>query len=657
MFTQPVLPATHPPTAIRARQPGPDKAAMHKRIDALEAEVHALRGQIDGMHASTSWRVSAPLRLLSRFVQRLRRGAIHGSYRRADTYAEWVRLYDTPAPQVKEETTELPADGRQRELHLHVLLLANGVDAAQLSDSIKSLHAQEWRDWQLTVLVGPTEADAVRAAIQDSEDSRIEVSERSPTASVAEVCNRAVAGLQAGWVVLMTGGDVLPSYALAHVAAEVRSHAAARLVYADDDRIGADGVRCEPHFKPDWNVDMFYVQDIVSRFCALDARLLHEAGGFGEGFGAAMVYELLLRCLERLAPGDGIRHIPRVLCHVTGRALHGSQVDALAETEAIAVDQHFRRIGTPARAMRCEQGRRVRYELPDAAPLVTLIIPTRNAVALLRQCIGSIVTATTYPNYELLLIDNGSDDGEALTYLASLEGQPGIRVLRDNRPFNYSALNNMGVANARGSVIGLVNNDIEVISPGWLDEMVSIALQPGVGAVGAKLLYPDERVQHGGVLLGVGGVEGVAGHANKFLPAWHGGYMGRASMVQSFSAVTAACLVVRKAAYEQVGGLDEVELKVAYNDIDFCLRLRGAGYRNVWTPHAELFHHESATRGADIQPAQRARFDQEHAYMRRRWADVLAADPAYNPNLTVHAENFGLAWPPRVPWIQGAARP
>ncbi|RZI66852.1 MAG: glycosyltransferase family 2 protein, partial [Variovorax sp.] len=301
-------------------------------------------------------------------------------------------------------------------------------------------------------------------------------------------------------------------------------------------------------------------------------------------------------------------------------------------------------------------GRRIHYDLPAVPPSVTLIIPTRNALGLLRQCVESIVALTRYPDYEILLVDNGSDDQEALAWLAAAGEQPGIRVLRDDGPFNYSALNNRAVGLARGELVALVNNDIEVISPDWLGEMVSLALQPGVGPVGAKLLYPDETVQHGGVLLGVGGEEGVAGHANKSLPAWQGGYMDRGLAVQSFSAVTAACLVVRKALYEQVGGLDEVNLKIAYNDIDFCLRLREAGYRAVWTPWAELFHHESATRGSDVTPAQRARFDQEHAYMRQRWSDLIANDPAYNPNLTIHAENFGLAWPPRVPWIQGAAR-
>jgi O-antigen biosynthesis protein len=316
--------------------------------------------------------------------------------------------------------------------------------------------------------------------------------------------------------------------------------------------------------------------------------------------------------------------------------------------------RHLQRIGADADVQDTGNELRIRYRLPTTPPTVTLIVPTRNAVALLRQCIESVVLDTAYPDFDILVIDNGSNDPAALAYLRELNAAPGIEVIRDEGPFNYAALNNRAVARARGDVVALVNNDVEVCSPGWLEEMVSLALQPGVGAVGAKLLFADETVQHGGVLLGVGG---IAGHAHKHVPAWHPGYFQRAQSVQSMSAVTAACLVVQKRLYQEVGGLDEQHLKVAFNDIDFCLKLQAAGYRNVWTPHAVLFHHESATRGQEVSDAQRARLAEEELYMRQRWSDLIANDPAYNPNLTIHAENFGLAWPPRVPWIQGAARP
>ena len=654
MFTKPMLPAAHQPKPRRTRSAGPDKASMHRRIDSLEAQVNALEGHIGAMQQSTSWRISAPVRWLSRQLQRIRGREILDSTQRADTYAEWIRLYDTVAPSPQAGAFVAAQDDRAPRMS--IFLIANAGGAPPLAASVHSVMAQTCAAWDMVVVVDPADVSAARAALAEAAapSARIKLCDVSSYGSTAAACNNALAHAEGDWVVLMAAGDVLPPHALAHLAAEIVDHRDARIIYSDEDALDAKGARVEPRFKPDWNVDLFYSQDLVSGLGAFERGLVGAVGGFREGFDGAMGYDLTLRCIEGLRPGQ-IRRIPRVLCHRS--SADATPVPAVARVEASALAQHFDRTGTAARVLESEAGRRVQYQLPSDLPLVTLIIPTRNAEPLLRQCVESIVGATTYPNYEILLIDNGSDQPDALAYLASLNGQPGITVIRDDRPFNYSALNNMGVGHARGDLVGLVNNDIEVISPDWLGEMVSLALQPGVGAVGAKLLYPDETVQHGGVLLGVGGEFGVAGHANKFLPAWQGGYMNRGLAIQSFSAVTAACLVVRKALYEQVGGLNEVDLKVAYNDVDFCLRLREAGYRNVWTPHAELFHHESATRGADVTPAQRERFDQEHAYMRKRWGDLIANDPAYNPNLTIHAENFGLAWPPRVPWISGAAKP
>ena len=287
---------------------------------------------------------------------------------------------------------------------------------------------------------------------------------------------------------------------------------------------------------------------------------------------------------------------------------------------------------------------RVHPQHPEMPPMVSLIIPTRNALKLVRQCIDSILSKTSYPNYEILLIDNGSDDPAALAYFSELNQHERIRVIRDDSEFNYSALNNRAVRQAKGELIGLLNNDIEIITPDWLDEMVGLVLRPGVGAVGANLWYPDETLQHGGVILGLGG---VAGHAHWGIRRHDPGYFGRATLTQALSAVTAACLVVRKSVYEQVGGLEENHLKIAFNDVDFCLKLTEAGYRNVWTPYAEMYHHESATRGADDTPEKKTRFSNEVEYMHRRWGNRLLNDPYYNVNLRLASPGFALAWPPR----------
>lgn len=280
---------------------------------------------------------------------------------------------------------------------------------------------------------------------------------------------------------------------------------------------------------------------------------------------------------------------------------------------------------------------RLCMDVPEPPPLVSLIIPTRDRADLLGRCVRSIRLRTTYVPYEIIVVDNGSVEPATHALFAELAGQPGIRILRYDQPFNYSAINNFAVAQARGTVVGLVNNDIEVISPGWLEEMVSWAVQPDVGCVGAKLYYANDTIQHAGVFLGVGG---VANHVHTGLPRHAPGYFGRAVVTGNFSAVTGACLVLRKEIYDQVGGLDDENLTVTFNDIDLCLRVREAGYQNVWTPFAELYHLESVSRGRDDSPEKFARLQREVEFMQARWKSEIVADPYYSPNLTANALDF-----------------
>jgi GT2 family glycosyltransferase len=263
----------------------------------------------------------------------------------------------------------------------------------------------------------------------------------------------------------------------------------------------------------------------------------------------------------------------------------------------------------------------------------------------LSQTVRGLLHETDYPFVEVIIIDNQSDDPETLKYLRDIQEDVRVRVIAYNAPFNYSAMNNMAAREARGEIIGLINNDIKVISPAWLKEMVSHASRPGIGAVGAKLLYPDDRVQHAGVIIGI---NGVAAHAHRFIHRHSPGYMNRAMIIQNLSAVTAACLVLRREVFEEVGGLDEVNLAVAFNDVDFCIRIREKGYRIVWTPYAELYHLESASRGRDDTAENAPRFGKEVAYMMNVWKEALANDPYYNKNLTFVKEDFSLAVPPRT---------
>jgi GT2 family glycosyltransferase len=293
---------------------------------------------------------------------------------------------------------------------------------------------------------------------------------------------------------------------------------------------------------------------------------------------------------------------------------------------------------------------RIRYPLPNPRPHVTIIIPTRDRVDLLARCVDSVVSRSTYAAFDILIVDNGSAEAESKSYLEQVQRQPCVSVVRVDEPFNFSRLNNLAASSARGELLCFLNNDTEVISPGWLEEMVSLAVRQDVGAVGAMLYYPDDTIQHAGVVLGLGG---IASHAHRRFPRGAPGNYGRAGLTQTMSAVTAACMVLRKSAFEAVGRFDET-LAVAYNDVDLCLRLMTRGFRNVWTPFAELYHFESVSRGDDSHGAMRQRFLAESQLMRDRWQPLLDADPYYNPNLTLTKEDFGFASPPRHgrPWWQ-----
>jgi GT2 family glycosyltransferase len=372
-------------------------------------------------------------------------------------------------------------------------------------------------------------------------------------------------------------------------------------------------------------------------------------GGFQLGYEGAQDYDLALRVIEQLAPQQVV-HVPRVLYHwraIAGStALGAGEKNYAARAGRKAVAAHLARVGLPAEVLAAPSApgvNRVRFACPTPQPLVSILIPTRDRADLLGMCLDTLLERSTYSNYEVIIVDNGSVEEKTQQLFARLP-KDRVRILRDDSAFNFSALNNHAARVARGQYLCLMNNDIEILTPDWLEEMVSFAARPDIGCVGARLWYPDGRLQHGGVVLGIGG---IAGHAHKYLPRGQNGYFGRALLHQSYSAVTAACLLLRREVFEQVGGLDEA-LVIAFNDVDFCLRVREAGYRNVWTPYAEMIHHESASRGEEDSPEKIARFGREIAFVEARWGEQLRTDPAYNPNLTLVHEDYSLAWPPRV---------
>jgi glycosyltransferase involved in cell wall biosynthesis len=639
------------------------KAGLHavsNLLDASRAQADALRQTISEILASTSWRLSAPIRSVGR---RFRRPAAVQSPDNSievqhileqqpahNDYSEWLRRYDTMTgadrAKIKDRIKRFP-----RKPLISIVMPVFDPPLSMLEEAIQSVVDQLYPNWELCIADDASTNSAVPQLIRKwaARDARIKPVFRNHNGHISAASNSALEVARGTYIALLDNDDLLSEHALFWVADAIVDHPEVGLIYSDEDKCDESGARSEPYFKSDWNPDLFLSHNMICHLAVYRADLIREVGAFREGYEGAQDYDLALRCVERLEPRQ-IVHVPRVLYH--WRSHVGSTAQSMAEKPYAlvagerALNDHFARLGISAQSELLDWGMyRARYEIPQPAPLVTLVIPTRNGLSLLRQCLDSILGKTTYENYEILIVDNCSDDPEVLEYFGRLVADDRIRVLRDDRPFNFSALNNFAVQHARGEYLGLINNDVEVISPDWLTEMISLAQQPDVGAVGACLWYPNDTLQHGGVILGVGG---VAGHSHKGLTRGHPGYFGRARLIQTLSAVTAACLVIRKSTYASVGGFDETNLKIAFNDVDFCLRVRAAGYRNVWTPYAELYHHESATRGLEDTPAKQLRFQDEVRYVQARWGNALSNDPAYSPNLALDREDFSLAWPPRL---------
>ena len=514
---------------------------------------------------------------------------------------------------------------------------------------LKCVQAQAYRDWEVILLVEGDAAPEARGVASQlaAADSRVRVYCAGAGLSRGARFNAALEQVRGTHAAILGEHDLLHDQALLLLALEIAQHPDAGLFYTDEDAADALGTRSNPLFKPDWNPDLFLSTAYVGKLAVLSVDVVRRLGGFRHDVDGAELFDLLLR-MRQLQPAPPVRHLPHVLYGryvarndaVDDQRLSLHANDAAGASRLRVLNHHLQPAGAYAVAGGHGDICRVIYPVPAPPPLVSLIVPTRDRPEVLRACIASIRDKTDYPRWEILIIDNGSVHPEVPALLAAFAQDPRIRVVPFDHPFNYSALNNHGASLANGEVLGLLNNDLEVLSPDWLREMVSHALRPGIGAVGAKLLYPDGSVQHAGVVLGIGG---VAAHVHRFLPGDAPGYCERAMAVQNLSAVTGACMVVRKALYWEVGGLDADNLAVAFNDIDFCLKLREAGYRNLFTPHATLMHHESISRGRDDTPQKQAVFQREFRHMQATWGVKLHDDPAYNPNLTLEFGDFSLS--------------
>ncbi len=568
-------------------------------------------------------------------------------------YAFWIRRYDRLRA-ADRRAIRRQISGLQKRPLISVLLPVYNSNPKWLERAIKSVQAQFYPEWELCVADDASTKKNIWPLLQKfaRRDRRIKVMRRLQNGHISAASNDALALAEGEFVALLDHDDELAPTALYFAALALQENPGLQLLYSDEDKLDRRGRRFDPYFKSDWNPELFLGQNFVSHLALYRTELVRRIGGFRVGLEGSQDYDLTLRSLEQIEPQQ-IHHLPWVLYH--WRAEEESTAAAATakpyaqQAAQRAVQEHLDRrgiAGTVVPHHGCYQ--RVEYALPATRPLVSIVIPTRDRAALLRKCIESIFARTDYENFEVIVLDNESREPETHEYLARLSQQERVRVQRSEGPFNYSQLNNRGVALARGPFVALLNNDIEVMNASWLSEMMSHALRPRVGMVGARLWYPGGTMQHGGVILGVGG---IAGHAHLGVRK-EDGYFSRAHLTQNFSAVTAACAVVRRDLYQELGGFDEAHLPVAFNDIDFCLRLRAAGYAIVWTPHAELIHHESASRGLEDTGEKQSRFLAEVEYMNTKWGETLQRDPFYNPNLSLDEELFTPAFPPRLtrPW-------
>jgi GT2 family glycosyltransferase len=574
-------------------------------------------------------------------------------------YPVWVKKHDTISgaerAMIKRHIERLPY-----KPVVSVVMPVYNTPERWLRLAIESVRNQLYPKWELCIADDASSEAHVGIILRQYQaiDSRIKVHFREENGHISAASNTALAAATGEFVTFLDHDDELSEHALYMVAVELNAHRTADLVYSDEDKIDETGRRYDPYFKPDWNPALFMAQNYICHLTVYRSSILKHVGGLRMGYEGAQDWDLAMRVSEAI-PDSHIRHTPFVLYHwraIPGSTAMGEQQKTYAtEAQRKTLQSHFDRIDTKVELLPvADRYWRVQYPLPEPAPKVTLIVPTRNGFNLLQRCVESIYEKTTYRDYDLIIVDNQSDEPATLTYLAQLERERGVRILRYDAPFNYAAINNFAVQNASGELIGLLNNDLEVIAPGWLEEMASYAVQPDVGAVGAMLYFPNNTIQHAGVILGIGcPPPGVAVHAYKNYFRGDPGQASRALLCQNMSAVTGACLVVRRKLFEEVGGLDEKNLPIAFNDIDFCLRLREKGYKNLWTPYAELYHHESASRGYETSPEKLDRFENEKAYMKRQWGKLLLDDPAYNPNLALGREPFMLDFPPRVtkPWL------
>ena len=595
-----------------------------------------------------------------RIVKKLNPYTVQKGFRYLKHYGPrefWIRLHERFEPEevpygpwyeayVPDEA-ELNRQRRQKlscEPLISVAVPAYRTPGTFLVQMMDSLLAQTYRNWELCIANGSPEDPEMKKILREytGKDKRIRVKNLEENLGIAGNTNAALEMAEGEFIGILDHDDLLAPNALYEIAAALDKDGSLEAVYTDEDKVTTDlGEHFQPHLKPDFNLDLLRSNNYICHFFVVKRSVLEKTGGFRPEFEGAQDYDFIFRCVEK---AEKVGHIPEILYH--WRTHKESTADNPAskmyafEAGKRAIEAHLERTGVPGTVSHTPDYGFYRVTYPvQGEPLVSIIIPNKDEKETLKACIESIREKTEYTNYEILIIENNSTSQEIFHYYKELSEDPRIRLLRWKKEFNYSAINNYGVRHAKGEYLLFLNNDVTVITPGWIKEMLGVCQRPDTGAVGVKLIYPDNTIQHAGCVIGIGG---IAGHMFVDMPANRTGYLHKASLLQDMSAVTAACMMMKRSAFVEAGGFTE-ELSVAFNDVDLCLKVRQNGKLIVYDPYVQLYHMESKTRGVEDNKAKVRRFQEEIEYMRTRWIDILKkGDPYYNKNLSLTKWNYSL---------------
>lgn len=615
-----------------------------ERADALQRELEELR-RSKAWRAMTFLRKFDPralIRLLGTGVRRKEWGQAAGwpmDHRTAQ--------YCVLRARAKVNTARIESiRQRVRDLDspplISVVLPVYQADPAHLQQALSSVTEQIYQNWEVCLVDDASENDAVSRVRDICKDSRIKIKRLARNEGIAAATNEAIAMAGGEYIAFLDHDDMLAPEALAE-SALVIEETGAEFIYSDEDYLDAAGNPVYPHFKPDFSPDLLLSHNYVTHLVVVRRNLVDRIGGLRSGYDGAQDYDFVLRATE--AAGS-IVHIPRVLYHWrTGER----STSVNPESKPLAAERG-RRVVADALSRRGREGKVMDANLPSfyhveyrikKRPLVSIVLPFRDKPEYLHCIVGDILEKSTYEHYEILGISNRSEEPATIEATRDLSGMDErVRFLEYNEPFNFSAIVNYGAARCRGEHIVFLNNDIRLMTDGWIEALLAHSQHPETGAVGGKLYYPDGRVQHAGIIVGI---DGYAGHAHKGFPGGHQGYFNRLQVVQNVSAVTGAFMMVKKSLFEEAGGFDEKRFAIACNDVDFCLRLRDKGYWNVFTPYAEACHVESASRGYEDTPEKLERYAEERSRFAELHPRILAdGDPFYNPNLTRTREDFSL---------------